>query len=263
MKTDFVLPTILFLFLLFICNSMQSENKDVSEFVPESTKSKLILATADNQIDSSLIGVWVNLQCIARLNETQSITKSLEGYNFYVSISITKNNQCEGKINGEMESDPIYLNGNKFNIGDEIFEIKKVEGNIINISSKTQSYNFRKLGNNNYINSYDGEYYLYSYLLLGNYEMKDLTSNKFYYISFQEANKVNGFSEYEYFYPSSYLNHDIILFRKKDNTQLSFIFKKTLNGFLFHEVDNFDWNDEPLIKTGKTYSLKKNLKQKP
>ena len=63
---------------------------------------------------------------------------------------------------------------------------------------------------------------------------------------------------YRNFYPSSYLGNDILLIRdNKEHKTLSFIFKYCETGFTLEEVKDFDWNDEPLVKTGRIFKLEK------
>jgi hypothetical protein len=250
---------ILTLCFLAFCTDKNVESQNITNFSANSDSTKMQIRIKNNSkmTDNTWMeGVWVNGECIEKMKKNHSITKAMKGIDFFISMSFNNTNQFEALTYGEMEAGGGEIKDDQLFILEEIYTFEKVSDEKMLIKGANKSISFLKLKNKKYKRSWDGQDYLFSYLLFGKYKFIDSYNNKVYEISFKENNLVSNYLDYTNYYPSSYVDQDIILFRK-DNLQQAFIFNKSDSGFVFTEVENFDWDDTPLIPTGKQYTLKK------
>jgi len=246
----------LIMFLLIIsCNpSVKHENNSVIKKDTTKTKDHI---TESNRDTNKLNGLWVSNSYINDLNKYHSITETERNTKFFVSIFI-RDTFIEALEYYQQSPWIGLITKNNIKLDKKHYSYLVSKNKELCINDTLNSYCFKKIDEVKGIGSGGGRDYLYSYMFLGNYKFIDSYSNSTYDISFCENNELKGFMNYGNFYPSSYLGNDIILIRdKKGHETLSYVFKYCETGFILEEVKNFDWNDEPLVKTGRTFKLEK------
>ncbi len=251
MKVSFLILSLLF----FSCNStVKHESNTVTN---EDTTKKINRIKQSNLDTNKLKGLWVSISYINDLNKYHSIVEAEKNTKFLVSVFI-RDTFIEALEYYQQAPWIGLISKSNIKLEERHYSYSVSKNNELFINDVLNSYGFKKINYANATGSNDGRDYLYSYIFLGDYKFIDSYSNKTYAIAFCDNNELKGFMNYRNFYPSSYLGNDILLIKdKKGHATLSFIFKYCESGFILEEVKNFDWNDEPLVKTGRIFKLEK------
>lgn len=212
-------------------------------------------STKDSNEATDIIGLWVNQDYINKLNRYSSISQANRETDFFIAILFTPDSNVEALRHDEIEPVIGRLNEGLINFSNATHAIKQITPDQIEITSDEKKVMFNRLIGKNYQNTFDGRDYLNSLVLVGTWTFVDALLNKGDTITLKPSNQLTGLAGINTYYPSSYLENDILLLGDDHEIKRSFILQKADSGFMLTEVENFEWNDKALKTTGRIYKL--------
>ena len=206
---------------------------------------------------TDLVGLWINQNYIRDLKKYTSITTANSKTDFFISILFTSDSKIEAL--GALEIEPVigHCVGDSIKFDYASYHVKQTTKDRIDITTDGMIIEFERLDLEGYQSTFEGRDYIYSQLLLGTWKLVDSQHNQFSTLTFKLNNQLSGLANIDSYFPSSYLNTDILLFGENKKIKRSFIVRKSASAFTLDEVENFDWDDEPLKPLGKVYQLER------